>query len=169
MSIDYQKGKIFRINSLLTNDTYIGSTTNTLVNRLNGLKKSNSDCISKRILDIGNCEIVLIENFSCASKKDLRIRQNYWCDRIENINIKAQPCLPIKQDRIEFRKNKVLKNLENAKIRRKELGQPNSYKYNMTYRMKNKDAYNKYMRDYAKGKRENSWQYISKLFLNILI
>jgi hypothetical protein len=99
---DYGKGKIYKIVVNNTEDEYrpyIGSTTKEylsqrFVQHKSKYKKSkivsNILVSSFKLFDkygIENCEIVLIENYPCATKDELRARERYWFDNIENCNI----------------------------------------------------------------------------------
>jgi hypothetical protein len=74
---NYQNGKIYKIWSLLTDNIYIGSTTNDLPHRFKK-HKYTTDCNSKLLFDeVGfeNCKIELIEYYPCNSKLELRKRE----------------------------------------------------------------------------------------------
>jgi hypothetical protein len=108
--VDYGKGKIYKIVVNNTEDEYrpyIGSTTNEYLSKRfvehrskykkykNGTNKSV--VTSFTLFDkygVENCEIVLIENYPCATKDELRARERYWFDNIENCN----KCRPMKMD-----------------------------------------------------------------------
>lgn len=83
--VDYSKGKIYQIICNLTGEVYIGSCANTLELRLRGHKNSKS-CTSRKIIDRGNYKIELIEDYPCQTDEQLRIRERFHYDRIENIN-----------------------------------------------------------------------------------
>jgi len=105
--VDYSKGKIYKI---VVNNTdeeyrpYIGSTTKEYLSQrfvshkgdYSRYKNGKHHPISSFILfdkyGIENCEIVLIENYPCTTKDELRARERYWFDNIENCNI-CKPAL----------------------------------------------------------------------------
>ena len=59
------------------------SLTQSLSQRFKEHKKSLSRCKSKEIIELGDdCEIVLIENYSCDNKEQLRIREQYWINEL---------------------------------------------------------------------------------------
>ena len=99
---NYNNGKIYKIivnNTDEEYDPYIGSTTKKyLSQRMTSHKgdykrynngKQNHKMASFTLFDkygIENCEIVLIENFPCNSKDELRSRERYHYDNIKNCN-----------------------------------------------------------------------------------
>jgi enoyl reductase-like protein len=117
---DYSKSKIYKIIVNNTEDEYkpyIGSTVKKYLSERmsnhrahyklfkNGEKRSSLS--SYNLFDkygIENCEIVLIENYPCATKDELHSRERYWFDTVENCNKNK----PIKTDyEIEY-KQKLL-------------------------------------------------------------
>jgi len=80
---NYQNGKIYKIWSLLTHMIYIGSTCDTLSNRLckhkkdynywkkNGKGSYTSSFVLFDLVGIDNCKIELEHNFACDSKTKL--------------------------------------------------------------------------------------------------
>jgi|LakMenEpi03Aug12_release.lakeMendotaPanAssembly.Ray.scaffolds.fasta_scaffold152489_3 hypothetical protein len=93
--MNYQNGKIYRIDCLTTNEVYIGSTCQpTLAKRLaqhithlkcwkNG--KSNFTT-SFQIIERNNYKISLIELFPCNSKDELTAREGHFIRTITCIN-----------------------------------------------------------------------------------
>ena len=74
---NYDNGKIYSIRSYSRPDlVYIGSTTEQLSKRFYQHKKpSNKVKSSKKIIDLGDAYIELIENYSCNSKEELHRRE----------------------------------------------------------------------------------------------
>jgi len=82
---NYQNGKIYSIRSHLTDDVYIGSTIETLANRMSGHKTYYKRWLitkkhyttSYKIIekDFENCYIELVENYPCNSKNELERRE----------------------------------------------------------------------------------------------
>jgi len=118
---DYSKGKIYKIynNDLI----YIGSTTQTLEERLKGhlrfYKKyklvGGSRCASYDIFDKDSYKIELLEEFNCNEKKELLLKEREWIEKMtcvnknipirnENENVKKE-----KYNNDEEYKNKILK------------------------------------------------------------
>lgn len=83
----YQNGKIYMIKSSFTNKIYIGSTLQKyLSNRfkehkycLKSYEKGNktSYCTSYEIVKYDDAQIILVENYPCNSKDELRAREEY--------------------------------------------------------------------------------------------
>ena len=82
---DYSKGKIYKIFPVCEHDEgdiYIGSTTRPLSERMNRHRndfKKNIVCCSSKILfdkyGLSNCKIVLIEEYSCDNKEQLKRKE----------------------------------------------------------------------------------------------
>jgi hypothetical protein len=92
---DYSKGQVYKIVSNINDDVYIGSTCDGLKRRLANhvrLYKSylkggkRSSCSSYSIIEKGDYEIVLIEDYPCETKKHLEQRERYWIENTNCIN-----------------------------------------------------------------------------------
>lgn len=82
---NYEQGKIYKIACNETGEVYIGSTTSKyLSQRLSCHKAPSNTCNSKHIINRGNYDIVLIENYPCNSKDELHKRERYWIENTEN-------------------------------------------------------------------------------------
>lgn len=88
---DYSKGKIYAIYSPSLNITYIGSTTKTLKERLYGHLKGNTTG-SKQVLKCNDYKITLLENFPCANRYELEMRETEYIKNNECVNIALPPC-----------------------------------------------------------------------------
>jgi len=93
--MDYSNGKIYRIDCLITNEVYIGSTCQpTLAKRLakhvSNFKYWKQDKYSFTssfpIIERANYKISLIELFPCNSKDELSAREGYYIRNINCIN-----------------------------------------------------------------------------------
>jgi hypothetical protein len=93
--MDYENGKIYRIDCLTTGQVYIGSTKEkTLSLRLSKHKasfkywNSGKGChqTSFEILKHGNFKISLIELFPCNTKDELTSREGYYIRNTDCIN-----------------------------------------------------------------------------------
>jgi len=86
------RGKIYKITSPNTEQVYIGSTTDSISYRLYGhgcqyisyRRGKNHYCSSYEIIERGNAEIELIEEYICNTKEELRIREQYWIENTPN-------------------------------------------------------------------------------------
>mmetsp|Transcript_32664 Transcript_32664/g.38318 ORF Transcript_32664/g.38318 Transcript_32664/m.38318 type:complete len:156 (+) Transcript_32664:95-562(+) len=109
--VNYKNGKIYKIVCNETNEIYIGSTTQTLTDRLcqhvSKFKHNNPRaCMSKQIIERGNYNIELIEEYSCNNKEELQIREQYHMQNVANINKQSayseQYGYVLKNDQKEF-------------------------------------------------------------------
>lgn len=77
----YENGKIYRLDCLNTGETYIGSTTRSLTERLaehvRKCKQLNR-ITSHKVIEGGNYRIELIELFPCETKEQLNAREGYF-------------------------------------------------------------------------------------------
>ena len=139
---DYKEGKIYKIKCNETGEQYFGSTTGSLRVRLNCHKsktKSKKQCMSRQIINRGNFQIELVENYSCETKHELHKRERFYIDNNECVN-RIIPTRTQKEYR-ELHKEK-LKELNRTweKEHRQERNtwQNNLYKTNEDYREKTK-------------------------------
>jgi len=99
----YQNGKIYKIWSLETDRIYIGSTCDTLTNRMCGhrrtyksWKESKINNVSKSailfdLVGLENCKIELIHNFPCESKSELEAEEG--CVMRDNKDLIVNRCI----------------------------------------------------------------------------
>ena len=97
MPVNYQNGKIYKIECNITNEIYIGSTCElTVARRLTGHVnnhkrykngKSCSHLTSFKIIERGDYNIYLIENFPCNNKDELTKRDGETIKSMQNDNI----------------------------------------------------------------------------------
>ena len=81
-------GKIYKVVCNLTGEIYIGSCENqTLGHRLSRHERKR-DCAVSQILDRGDYQIKLIENYPCDTKEELLWRERYWFELIPCVNIR---------------------------------------------------------------------------------
>jgi hypothetical protein len=89
---NYQNGKVYKLYAQLDDGTiicYYGSTTKNLRVRLAGHVQSAKkirDTTSKHIIDAGNYNIMLLENFPCNSKEELSAREQFYILNNECVN-----------------------------------------------------------------------------------
>ena len=78
MPPDFSKGKIYKLVSNKTDDIYIGSCLVELSKRLYGHKSKSNEASSKKLfIDDAIVTIVLIENYECKDKNELKARELY--------------------------------------------------------------------------------------------
>lgn len=90
---NFQLGKIYKIISAQTTGVYIGSTTQSLNDRLNNHKADykrypNKEFSSFNIIKYNDAQIILIENYPCNTKQELFTREQYYIDTMDCINKK---------------------------------------------------------------------------------
>ena len=95
-TINYNLGKIYKIVDNTNGNIYIGSTCKkTLAQRLATHKEDykrflagkRNSVTSFRILENGNCDIILLESVPCASKDELHARERFYIENNECVNI----------------------------------------------------------------------------------
>ena len=73
---DYAKGQIYMIWSPNTDQVYVGSTTQPLHKRFyEHHHKDYKKCSAYKVIDCGGAKIELIEDYPCASRKELTRRE----------------------------------------------------------------------------------------------
>jgi len=144
---NYQNGKIYKITG--TNNQgkeliYIGSTVQQLNKRLTQHKSRSYS--SKIILETcNNYQIILIENYPCNTKKELFLRERYFYEIYDCVNIKtpiylngelqqikAIYNLNHKEEKSKYNEQYRLDNIDKEKERQK------------LYRLKKKNGINNY-------------------------
>ena len=91
---NYKNGKIYKITS--GDKLYIGSTTQSLSQRLGGhksSKKHGGHCSSFEIINNTDCQITLIELYPCNSREELLARERYHIDKNPQCINKCVPIL----------------------------------------------------------------------------
>jgi len=82
---DYSTGKIYRLRNTVDEKTYIGSTRQTLQERMHKHKHQATARPTQKVYahlnTIGwqNVSIELIENYPCENKAELCEREHHWC------------------------------------------------------------------------------------------
>jgi len=84
---DYSNGKIYKIECNITNDVYYGSTLNPLYKRISQ-HKSRRSCTAIEIIDRGNYNCKIIEEYPCNSRIELETRERWWIENNVCINKK---------------------------------------------------------------------------------
>src|SRR5271156_6832462 len=88
MVVDYQKSKIYKLVSDLTEDKYFGSTVQSLSARKN-CHKTKYDCFVKgkhhyttafEVTKYPDFQIILVENFPCNNVEELRARERWYIE-----------------------------------------------------------------------------------------
>ena len=142
----YQDSKIYKIICNITDEIYIGSTYNTLEERLS-IHKCNKDCSSKQIINRGDYEIILIKDYPCESDEELRIEEQKYINN--NICVNQRRAYQSEEDKKQDEKKWQKKHYINNKDNRLEY-QREYYKINQgkkiiqtqQYYQSNKDKIN---------------------------
>lgn len=85
----YSNGKVYRLVNNVDSEEYVGSTTQSLIQRKAGHKKMGSFAPHRHVYQhlnhVGwsNVEIVLIESCPCQSKEELNARERHWIDKLK--------------------------------------------------------------------------------------
>jgi hypothetical protein len=92
---DYSKGKIYKLyNEDNPDECYIGSTVSRLSHRYNQHLSDyniNQRVSSKKLFENKIPIIMLIEDYSCKSLFELKLRERYWIEQYPNSVNKAIP------------------------------------------------------------------------------
>lgn len=84
---NYRLGKIYSVRSLTRPDLiYVGSTCVPLTVRMGQHRTPSNKCSSKRVVEIGDAYIELIENFPCNDIYELKARENRHMRAIDCVN-----------------------------------------------------------------------------------
>ena len=153
---DYLNGKIYKIVDNTNGNLYIGSTTQSLTQRLAGHVRSYNFSLthekeyltSFEIIKNGDYEIILIENVECENREQLRReeRKHIELNICVNKNIpnqsKKEYNIKHKDEINESRKIYYSKNFDQIKERKQE------------YRKQNIDSVKEYEKDYRDRNQE---------------
>jgi hypothetical protein len=125
---DYSKGKIYKIISSECDDVYYGSTVIPLNKRFsvhksdfkrwtNGLIKKY--CTSYEIIEKGNSQIVLIEDYPCQNEIELELREAEYIKNNKCVNV-IIPKRITKEQKNQYNKNYRKENREKILEQRRE-------------------------------------------------
>ena len=167
-TIDYENGKIYKIESHLGDKIYVGSTSKKyLSQRMTAHKYSYRawkighgghnkayDLFDEYGLD--NCSIVLIEACPCKSRDELHAREGHYIKNMECVNkmIAGRSRKEYKEDNLEKIKERDKKYSEEHKEEKKE--------YDKKYREDNKDKIKEYQHKYINEHKEDKKEYDKK-------
>lgn len=153
---DYTNGKIYKIVCNETGEVYYGSTTQKISQRVAKHKQPKELCMAKQILNRGNFDYSLVEDYPCDNKEQLHRRERWFIENCDCIN----KVIPLrtqqeyreqnKELRVEYDKIYRQTNLERIKENKKE------------YYEKNKTEINKKMVEYGQKHKEDKKLYDKK-------
>lgn len=165
---DYSKGKIYKIVSDSIEGTYYGSSVNTLSKRLSNhinkyklWKKGKKEYMTSfKLLETNDYHIILVENYKCNNKEELKARERYYIENNECVNkiipgrTKKEWCEDNKE---KIRKqNKEYRETNIERIREyRETHKEQKQEYDNEYREKNKEKIKEYKKDYYEKNKEN--------------
>jgi hypothetical protein len=92
--VNYQDGRIYKIVCNVTNLIYIGSTCKKLCERMTKHRQNfkqyqngkHNFITSFKVLENGNFDIVLLENYPCDSKEQLHARERFYIETMNCVN-----------------------------------------------------------------------------------
>jgi hypothetical protein len=153
----YQNGKIYKIIDKTNNNVYVGSTCQTLEQRLtkhiNSYKRylnGESDYITSiKILQNGDYNIELIEIYPCETKKELCEREGYHIKisaNCVNKNVSGRT----RQEYRQANKDKIFEQLKQYYDKNKD----KLSEYNKQYLKKNKERLLEYKAQYIANNKE---------------
>jgi hypothetical protein len=169
--MDYQNGKIYRIDCLSTGEVYIGSTcqptvAKRLTQHVSGFKtwkNTGKKYISSYpIIERANYNITMIELYPCNSKDELKSREGYFIRSMVCVN--KQIAGRTKQDYYEDNKEHILEHKKDYYVANKdqiieknkkycEANYEQILEYNRDYYEANKDIINAKRRERYKQKK----------------
>ena len=113
--MNYQNSKIYKITDNTTDMIYIGSTCKTLDRRLKqheaqfkAFKAGKYHFITSfKILDNNDYKIELVENYPCATKQDLNIREGNIIKQLRNEKLNIVNKFVAGQTRAQYRQENI--------------------------------------------------------------
>jgi hypothetical protein len=168
---DYSKSKIYKIVCNITGLVYIGSTTQTLSQRLQDHKKNYKQYLNEKfdfvssfiIIENNNYNIILIEDCACEKKEQLLSKERFWIENTECVNLKIP--LRTQKEWREDNKEKMKKYLKlwyednQEKIKQyREINKEKIAEKNKKYYEENKEKISENIKQY----RENNIEYVIK-------
>ena len=159
---DYQKGKIYKLVSDHTDQIYIGSTIQKLSQRLTKhvsdfRKGRKTPCNSKKLFELGNVKIILIENVPCDSKEELLKHERHYIETTNCVNKyipgrtdaeyyhdNKEELLKQKKEYYHDNKEEILKKQREYRLKNKE----DISKKIKEWHIKNKDKLKEYKKEY---------------------
>ena len=154
---DYQLSKIYKLVSNKTSDIYIGSCLMRLSTRLSTHKHKSNTCVSKKLfVDDAIITIVLIENFACNTKNELKARELHHITTNNCINVNKPfvceiPCSDIKAWHKEYQQA----NKEHISANQKEYKQANK-EHLRIYNDMHKEQIEEYQKEYRISHRDQT-------------
>ncbi len=98
--VNYSNGKIYKLVNSVDEEIYVGSTANSLYKRKGGHRataRRNTSRVYAHLNEVSweNVRIVLVEEFPCENRDQLRQREQYWIDELQpSLNMTAAYVAP---------------------------------------------------------------------------
>ena len=150
---DYSKGKIYKMLHTIDDEIYVGSTIDTLGQRMakhrSDLKIRPNYKIYKHMneLGVGNFYIELIENYYCNDVYELRAREGHFIREIGTLNM----LISGRSDKEYYKDNQ-----EHIKQSKKQYYEDNKNDKIKQYREDNKEHIKEYSKQYINQYRKNN-------------
>ena len=157
---DYSLAKIYKLVSNKTTDIYIGSCLMRLSTRLSTHKHKSNTCVSKKLfVNDAIITIVLIENFACNTKNELKARELHHITTNNCINVNKPfvceiPCSDIKAWHKEYQQA----NKEHISANKKEYYRANQEHisaFQKEYQQANKEHLRANQKEYYQANKEH--------------
>jgi len=157
---NYQKTKIYKIESSIGDKIYVGSTAKEYLSQRfqqhkNAYKRWKDDKTNKvmsyEMFDeygVENCEIILIESYPCNSKDEKNARERYFIKELNCIN----KCTPGQTQKEYYELNKV--KISELKKQSYENNKEVILEQGKNYRVNNKDKISEHMKKYYLANKE---------------
>jgi exonuclease VII large subunit len=127
---------------------YVGSTTQSLAKRYGEHKTPSNTTSSRRVIDVGDSYIELIENYPCGSKEELNRREGEIMRTMECINIQIAG-----RSNKQYRENNKEKITEKMKEYRENNKEKIAY-LKQQYRENNKEKITEQRKEYRENNKE---------------
>ncbi len=149
--VNYKNGKIYKIINDENEECYIGSTVKKLLSArfaehkssYNRWKNNNDHFMSSFVLfekyGIENCKIILIENYPCDNKDELRAREEYYRKEHKTVN-KYKSYITEQEKKEKNNKNIKKRYAENEKYREQAKDRANKYRKKNIIKVKKYDC-----------------------------
>ena len=161
---DYSLSKIYKLVSNKTPDIYIGSCLMRLSTRLSTHKSKSNSCVSRKLfVEDAVVTIILIENFACNTKNELKARELHHITTNKCINVnKPFVCDIPYADTKAWKKEYNTINAEQISANRKEYYQANQKQISVNqnkYNKAHKEQINTRQKVYDEANKEHRKEY----------
>ena len=167
---DFSKAKIYKLVSNKSSDVYIGSCIIELSKRLSNHKSKSNECVSKSMfINDAIISIVLIEDYPCENKNQLKARELHYITTLQCIN-KNKPFVCdiqiINGDNKEWKKQYSIENAEQIKQYQQQYQLENvehikqqKKQYNIVHAEEIKQQQKQYILEHKEKKKQRDKQY----------